>query len=446
MDNLKGWLASRKTDEKSVIWFLIGGYFFLTILCFILLMLPICQNGETSLVDHIFFSVSIVSTTGLAPADFTTSYNFLGQLVSLFFIQLGGIGYMALSSFIILKQFTRLPNLSVKLLRLEFNLPKRYPLKAFVYSVFAFTISIEAIGALFLYQGFASAGVENPLWNAIFHSISAFCTAGFSLFGDSMSSFSGSSLITNTILVLSLLGSIGFIVLLDFWMRLIGRRKSITLTSKIIIISTFCFWIIGALLIFCSDQNLLSLGWEGLQFAIFQSISAHTTVGFNNFDIGTISHAGIFIFIILMVIGASPAGTGGGIKTTSISALIGVLISVLKRRTQVTFFHKEIPSANVYLAISAVIFYSIILIIGTWSVVLVEDGRITFIEILFETSSALSTVGLSTGITEGLSDISKLIVSLLMFIGRLGVLTFGFALISKAPLLRIKPQVEDIAI
>lgn len=446
MDKVKNWLASRKTDDKSTVILLIKGYLLLTILCFIFLMLPFCQNSKNSLVNHLFFSVSIVSTTGLAPADFSGSYNLLGQIISLFFIQLGGIGYMALSSFIILKQFDRLPSLSARLLRLEFNLPQKYPLVSFIYSVFIFTLLIEAIGALVLYVGFKEVGVENPIWQAIFHSISAFCTAGFSLFGDSMTSFSKNSLITTTILILSLLGSIGFIVLLDFWLRLTRKRKTITLTSKIILFSTFIFWIVAAITIYFSDLELRSMGWEGLQLAIFQSISAHTTVGFNNYDIGLIDVSGIFILIILMIIGASPAGTGGGLKTTSITALIAVLLSVLKRRKYITFFEKEIPPSNIYLAVSSAIFYSFILILGTWAVLMVDGKHFGFEKILFEVTSALSTVGISTGITGQLSDLSKLIISFLMFIGRLGVLTVGFALISKAPLLRDKPKIEDIAI
>lgn len=409
-------------------------------------MLPICQKSENSVVNHIFFSVSIVSTTGLAPANFVESYNMLGQVISLIFIQLGGIGYMALSSFIIMKQFTKLPSVSARLLRLEFNLPKRYPLISFIYSVFIFTILIEVIGAIVLYFEFAKVGLDKPLWQAIFHSISAFCTAGFSLFDDSMTAYKDNNIITNTILVLSLLGSIGFIVLLDFWLRLIRRRKKISLTSKIILLSTFFLWISGAILLFFSDPKLSSLGWDGARLSIFQSISAHTTVGFNNYDVGVIGPSGILVLIILMVIGASPAGTGGGIKTTSISAVISVLSSVLKRRQRVTFFQKEIPASNVYLAISSVTFYAVILLSGTLAVLFFDGNNFKFEALLFEVASALSTVGLSTGITGELSDVSKLIISLMMFIGRLGVLTFGFALISKAPLLRLKPEIEDVAI
>lgn len=446
MKNIKEWLLAQKTDDKSTVHLLIKGYFFLSILCFICLLLPICQQNGTSLVNHLFFSVSIVSTTGLAPADFATTYSFEGQLISLVFIQLGGIGYMALSSFIILKQSKHLPSLSARLLRLEFNLPQKYPLVAFIYSVFVFTVLIELIGTILLYYGFKSEGIAQPLWYAIFHSISAFCTAGFSLFGDSMTAFKVNPLITNTILVLSLLGSIGFIVLLDFWLRLLGKRNGITLTTKIIIVSTFFLWITAALLIYFSDKTLLETGWDGFMVAVFQSISAHTTVGFNNYDIGTLSTASIFIMIILMIIGASPAGTGGGIKTTSITALVAVLIAILKRRKNITFFLKEIPAANIYLAISSTIFYAFILIIGTWLMLTIDGYNFTLNQLLFEVASALSTVGISTGITAELSNWSKIIISLLMFIGRLGVLTFGLALISEAPLLTQKPKIEDIAI
>jgi len=446
MENIKDWLGTRKTDDRSIVILLIKGYFLLTISCFVFLVLPICQNSTNTLVDHLFFAVSIVSTTGLAPADFSDSYNMFGQIISLIFIQLGGIGYMALSSFIILHQFDKLPSLSARLLRLEFNLPQRYPLVSFIYSVFVFTLLIETIGAIALYYGFKEAGIEDPVWMAIFHSISAFCTAGFSLFGDSMSSFKDNSLITNTILTLSLLGSIGFIVLLDFWFMLLRKRKRITLTSKIILSSTFLLWMSAAMVLYLSDSEIMMSGWAGVKLSIFQSISAHTTVGFNNYDIGAINPSGIFVLIVVMIIGASPSGTGGGIKTTSITALMAVLISVLKRKKRVTFFQKEIPASNTYLAVSSGIFYTFILILGTWFVLLVDGDKFAFEKILFEAASALSTVGLSTGITGELSDISKIIVSLLMFIGRLGVLTFGFALISKAPLLRNKPEIEDIAI
>ena len=446
MDTLKQWLKKQKGGGKPALILLIQGYLFLTVLCFIILALPFNKSTSISLIDQIFLASSIVSTTGLSPLDFGQSLTFYGQLSALFFIQLGGIGYMALCSFIILKDSPNLPKISVSLLRLEFNLPERYPLLSFIYSVFSFTILIELIGAIVLYFGFKEANVEQPLWSAIFHSVSAFCTAGFSLFSDSMTPFKNNSLITNTILILSILGSVGFIVLLDFWLKIIGKRKQVTLTSKIILISTFGYILIGTVLLYFSDGLLISEGFQGIQSSLFQLVSAHTTVGFNNYPIENIKFGGLLILIIIMVIGASPAGTGGGIKTTSITALIGLLYSILKKRNHITFFKKEIPDKKIYLAISASVFYTVILLFAVWVLVQIDGSKFGFEELLFEAASALSTVGLSTGITSELSDMNKIIISILMFIGRIGVMTFGFALISQSPIMRSKPKVEDIAV
>ena len=446
MGNLRAWLGNQKTDEKSVIALFIKGYLLLSLLCFLLLLLPISNNGDISLINHLFYSVSIVSTTGLAPGNFGSDYTLFGHIVGLLFIQLGGIGYMALSSFIVLRHVGRVPSISARLLKLEFNLPTKYPLKSFIFSVVGFTVLLESLGTIALYIGFRDIGSEEPLWNAVFHSISAFCTAGFSLSPDSMISYRDDWVISTTIMALSLLGSIGFIVLLDFWMRIIGRRKQISQTAKVILVTTFGIWIVGALFIFLSDSELLGDGLSGLYYAVFQSIASHTTVGFNNYDLGNLSVGAIFILTIIMIIGASPAGTGGGIKTTSVGALLAVLVSVLRRKDHVTFLKREIPNSNIYLAISSFTFYFVILCIGVWGVTLIDGESIEFISILFECSSALSTVGLSTGITGDLSDTSKVVISLLMFIGRLGVLTFGLALISKEPKSVLKPKIEEIAI
>lgn len=444
--SLKNWLRRRNVKGKSAIILMIQGYLFLTLLCFIILSLPFSRNFDIAAVDQLFLSTSIVSTTGLSPIDFGASLTLFGQIVALFFIQLGGIGYMALSTFILLGARSRLPNLSASLLRLEFKLPDRYPLLSFVYSVFIFTLLIELIGAIFLYIGFREAGVDQPIWSSIFHSVSAFCTAGFSLYSNSLTDFHDHALVTNTILILSILGSVGFIVMLDFWLKIIKKREQMTLTSKIILVSTVGYIIVGTVLLFFSDGLLVSNGYDGMKDAFFQLVSAHTTVGFNTYPIENLKFGGLLILIVIMVIGASPSGTGGGIKTTSITALIGLLYSILKKRPNITFFKKEIPAHKIYVAIASTIIYTVILLLGTWIVVQVDGSRFSFDKLLFETASALSTVGLSTGITAELSNGNKIILSFLMFIGRLGVMTFGLALIKQSPIMRIKPKIEDIAV
>lgn len=432
--------------RRYTILLFIGGYFLLTLICFLVLALPFSRTTSIDLVDQIFLSCSIVSTTGLSSVDFGNSYSFFGQIVSLIFIQFGGVGYMALGSFLILRKKKNLPNISASLLRMEFNLPKRYPLLNFIYGVAVFTLFIEIVGAIVLFYGFKNAGVEHPLWSSIFHSISAFCTAGFSHFPDSLSNFSDNGLITNTILVLSILGSVGFIVLLDFWLKISGNRKNITLTSKIILLSTIVYIIVGTLLLFLSDGLLVGQGIEGLKAAFFQIVSSHTTVGFNNMPIENFKLGGILILIVVMIIGASPAGTGGGIKTTSITAILGLLYSILRQRRHITFFGKEIPDQRIYLAISSIISYSFIFVISSWIILQIDGDRMGFENLLFEVASALSTVGLSTGISADLSVASKILISVLMLIGRLGVMTFGFVLLSKSPIMRKRPQTEDLAI
>ncbi len=446
MTSISTWIKTHQSEERSVIFMMILGYLFLTILCCLILLLPWSRNMEQPFVDHIFIAVSVVSTTGLSSIDFSSTYTTLAHSSSLVFIQLGGIGYMALSSMIILNEYNRMPRLSTRLLRLEFNLPKRYPLLHFVYSVAIFTVLIETVGAIFLYYGFRDAGVENPIWNAVFHSISAFCTAGFSLFSDSLSSFKEYPLIANTITILSLLGSIGFIVLLDFIYRITGKRRSITLTSKIIISSTFIIWIVGSIMLYISNTDGWGSGWAGIKNVLFQCMSAHTTVGFNTIDLSLLNPSSILIMICLMLVGASPSGTGGGIKTTSISASFAVLKSILTRSKTISFFGREIPSNNLYLAISVFISYLVVMISGLWVLLCTDGDQHSLASLFFEVVSALSTVGLSTGITGDLSQGGKLLISLLMFIGRIGVLTFGLALIAKAPLMRTKCKIEDIAL
>ncbi len=446
MTSINTWIKTHQSEERSVIFMMIMGYLLLTILCCIILVLPWTSNIEQSFIDHLFIAVSVVSTTGLSSIDFSSTYNTFAHASSLIFIQLGGIGYMALSSMIILNEYNRMPRLSTRLLRLEFNLPQKYPLLDFVYSVAIFTVLIETMGAFFLYFGFKEAGIENPLWYAVFHSISAFCTAGFSLFSDSLSGFKEYPMITNTITVLSLLGSIGFIVLLDFIYRITGKRKSITLTSKIIISSTFMIWIFGSVMLYISNTDGWGQGWNGIKNVLFQCMSAHTTVGFNTTDLSLLNPSSILIMICLMLVGASPSGTGGGIKTTSISASFAVLKSILTRSKNISFFGREIPSNNVYLAISVFISYLVVMISGFWILLCTDGDQHSFASLFFEVVSALSTVGLSTGITGDLSQSGKLMISLLMFIGRIGVLTFGLALIAKAPLMRTKCKIEDIAL
>lgn len=352
---------------------------------------------------------------------------------------------MAIGSYLIAKDHRKLPKLSARLLRWEFQLPKKYPLLDFMGSIIFFTLIIEILGAIWLYYGLSSCGADNPIFLSIFHSISAFCTAGFSLFPDSMVSYNDSANVISPILTLSLLGSIGFIVFVDA-KNALRKKKKITLTSKIILISTITIWLMGALLIYLSDTSFMPSAEHHIIDALAQSAFAHTTVGFNSIDIGMMDHASLFIIIILMIIGASPSGTGGGIKTTSLTAIASISRAVYKRNNHITFLGKEIPAPNLYLAITSIFTYLVVLIFTTFLILIIEKDDIEFMKLFFENCSALSTVGLSTGITAELKPLSKILVCILMFIGRIGVISIGFALTKRSPLISKKPYIEDIAI
>jgi len=282
-------------------------------------------------------------------------------------------------------------------------------------------------GTIALYFIFLNSGVSLPLWQAIFHSVSAFCTAGFSLFSSSFENFAGNFWLNLVIGVLSYLGAIGFIVCVDYWRKFQGKVDQVTLTSKIILWSTFWLSVSGAILIFLAEPSISQFPADDrLLKAIFQAMTAITTVGFNTIDIGTLSNATLLVIIMLMVVGASPSGTGGGLKSTTFSALFGIMKSAIHGNHNVTFWGKPIPHNRVFAAVASLSFYTTSLLIGTYLLELTQKS--SFVGNLFEAASALGTVGLSTGITSALTDLGKLIIILLMYCGRLGPITFGIAL------------------
>ena len=432
---IKTWVAKLQTnidDGGSIFRLVFGGYGVLIVICFLLLLLPFFQNQNQSIIDHFFFAVSMVSTTGLVPSGLAESYNFGGQLIALFFIQIGGIGYMTLISYVLSGSYKELPSISSKLVKVEFGIPDKYPILTFLTSVVVFTILLETIGAIVLYQQFLSEGVDEPLWSAIFHSISAFCTAGFSLYNDSVTQFADNGIVMGVIIGLSILGSLGFIVFSDLWLFVTRKKKKFSLTSKIIIVSSLAIMFIGFTFLYLSERQINNNPiLEGMNYSFFQIMAAHTTVGFNNFDMSSLSGASLFILIIIMIIGAAPTGTGGGIKTTSVTTLFAVTKSIVRHRSKVVFFRTPIPSRTILLSIANVFFYLLILVVATWLITLTDGKNIIFEKLWFETASAIGTVGLSAGITGDLSTLGKLIICGLMYIGRVGALSLGLALARK---------------
>jgi len=269
--------------------------------------------------------------------------------------------------------------------------------------------------------------MPDALWSAVFHSVSAFCTAGFSLYDSSFELLRTNVAVNIILAILSYLGAIGFIVFVDAWRRLIGKTSAFTLTSRVILVTTAWISVAGVVLLFVAEPTIQSLPiHDRLVTAAFQVMTSVTTVGFNTVPIGQLSQASLFLIIMLMIVGASPSGTGGGLKTTTLSAIFGVIRSALTGGGKVTFWGRSIPEERIWAAMATLGFYSIALISGCYLLALTET--FPFEGLLFEAASALGTVGLSTGITADLTPIGKLIITCMMFIGRLGPLAFGVAL------------------
>jgi len=421
---------------------LVLGYFFYTVIGVAVLSLPICRTTTVRLIDNLFNVVSAISTTGLSTVSVPDSYTFWGQLTILILVQLGGIGYMTVSSFIIIARGKPLSQNRIDVLNTGFALPKGFHIKRFIWHLMIFSLIIEAIGSTILWIEFKNAGIENPFWFAVFHCISAFATAGFGLLNNNLEPFRNNFTVNITLDILCFLGSIGFIVLQDVWLAFRFKRKT-TFTSQIIVSLTLLVFAIGTPLIYFFEptvQNLMPL--DRMLASSFQVISASTTAGFNSIPIAGLSAATIMVLIIAMLIGASPSGTGGGIKTTSVSSLFAIVASMVRSREKISFFNREIPESRLFTAVAHTTIYISVLFTGI--LLLCLTNPFTFEQIFFEASSALGTVGLSMGITSSFNDFGKIILSVLMYVGRVGVLTVGLSLFAEAD--QRKMKVSDLAV
>lgn len=423
---------------------LVLGFLSYALVGMMLLAIPWSTRTRAPLLDHLFTAVSAVSTTGLATVNVGEVYSPLGLVVILVMFQLGGLGYMTLSSILVIASGRPLSDDRLGVIRAGFSLPRNFHPKRFVVHAVVYTGVIELIGTLLLWWRFAALGVEDPLWSALFHSVSAFATAGFGLYGDSLERFRDDLFVNTVIGGLCFAGSIGFIVVQDVWYSVRFRERMLTFTSTVILVLTGAIFVATTLLIYCFEPTIHERG-EGsaLLAAAFQAMSASTTAGFNTVPIGPLAAPVLLSIIAAMLIGASPSGTGGGMKTTTVSAMSANMLSTLRGRERVVLLGREIPMQRVLLAAAASWLYLIFLAVGVVALAAVE--RRELMPMLFEAASALGTVGLSMGITGDLSPAGKLILIGLMFVGRCGPLTLGFALLAREHAPRTRP-IDDLAV
>lgn len=398
---------------------LVLGFMFYVVLGVFFISMPFAQKLDNGFVNNLFNIVSAMSTTGLTTGGIGEMYTTFGLIVLLILIQLGAIGYMTITSFIIVSHSNKLPKTRTKILCAEFTLPEGFRIKGFIKNIILYTFIIELLGILMLWYQFKTLNLDTPLLSAVFHSISAFSTAGFSIYTNGLEGFRDNLAVNLIISFLCYAGAIGFIIPMDLYQRLSGKTKELTFTTKVILVITFLVALLGTIFYIIGEHSMLLP-------AFFQVMAASTTSGFNTVPIGNLAPSALTVLIVAMVIGASPSGTGGGIKTTGFSALIGTVTSVMRGHPEhITFMKRHIPLHRVFTAVAAAFTYISFLVIAVYCLCLTE--KFSFIELCFEASSALGTVGLSMGITSGLSVLGKLIITVTMFLGRIGPLTLGLA-------------------
>lgn len=416
-------LPQRQLTVGYLSYFLIGG---------LLLCLPFMTHGEVSLVDNLFTAMSAISTTGLSTVNVAADYTFWGQLLILLLIQLGGIGYMTVSTFVMYRITHHFVGVRAGAFRRQFSLPVNFAPGAMASSILRYTLVFEAAGALLLYPIFRSAGIDGALWSAVFHSVSAFCTAGFSIFPDNLERFAGDVPLNLVIMTLSYAGAMGFIVISDVWHKLSRRGHRITFTSKVILCITLGVTLWGTVHLFFFEPALTGFApGKRLLVSVFQTMSAMTTVGYNTVNVGALMPLSLFVLTLIMYVGASPSGTGGGLKSTTVSAVFAYIKTRLGLRREVTLAGRRIPSYRIDDALTIFVFYTVVLFLGTYLLTMTQSSESGFLPLMFEAASALGTVGLSSGVCGMLTLSGKLILVAMMFVGRVGVVTIGNAMLMR---------------
>ena len=399
------------------------------------LMLPFATNIgiNMSFWDALFIATSATCVTGLSTMNIGADFTIFGQILILFLIQIGGLGIMTLSSSMAILLGKSMGMKDRLVLQDLLDVNSMEDLVAMVTDIVRYTLIIELWGAIILTFAFTYDGFEftQALYYGVFHSVSAFCNAGFALFDNSLESYALNPLVHGTVSILIILGGLGFIVLKET-RNILLRPKSfarITLHTKVVYVMTAGLTVIGALFIFFGEFLGALDGYtlyEKIQIALFQSITLRTA-GFNTIPLTNLNSFTIYGLSLIMFIGASPGSTGGGIKTTTLAILLQSIKSTIMGVKEIELFDRAINASTVVRA-TALTFISIILTSGFILVMMQIEPEQSFLSIFFEVISAGGTVGLTLGLTPFLSISGKLIISFVMFMGRVGPITLLLAI------------------
>lgn len=410
---------------------IIASFVFVITLGSLLLYLPLSTvKGNMHFIDALFTATSAVCVTGLTVIDISKELTLFGRIVLITLIQIGGLGIMSISAIVLLFSVSK-GSVRDRIRTLEmFNTQNKDIIQSTIKVIFLATFLIEFAGAISLFTVIKNdaGGLGEKIFSSLFHSISAFCNAGFSLYANSLHRFSNNITVSVTIGLLIILGGIGYPVLLTVFFaiknKIMGKRYIIDTQTTIVLFTTIILLLFGFLFIFFNEYDGvlkdLSLR-EKILISAFQSISPRTA-GYETISYNSMNSVTIGIIVFLMFVGASPSGTGGGVKTTTLFVFVSSIITAISNRPFIVVRGRKIKESAVN---KSVAIFTLAIAISAFAALLIFyiDGYKTMTPVLFESVSALSTTGLSLGITPSLSIWSKIIVMILMFIGRVGYLT-----------------------
>lgn len=389
----------------------------------------VTQTGNrTGIIDSFFVAASASCVTGLTPVNTGHYWNTLGQVVIIILIQIGGLGIMTIASLIPLLLRKKIGIKSRQILKEQLNVESMAGMVKLFKYVLVFTLAAEGLGALLLSFRFVpSYGLGKGIWYSVFHSISAFCNAGFDILGDSIYPLRKDLLVNITIMALIVTGGLGFMVTSEIFYK--RDIKKISTHSKLVLVINLALILVGAIGFFIleSIQGGVLVG-EGTLGSVtesfFQSISARTA-GFYSVNLSNIKDSTSLLLMGLMFIGGSPGSTAGGIKTTTIGVLVLATYSIIKNQKEPVVFKKHISDESIKKALSIFMISFAIVLLVTFIITITDDFDL--IDTLYETVSALATVGASRGITGELSKIAKILIGFCMYLGRIGPMTMAFA-------------------
>ena len=395
---------------------LVIGFLSIIIIGSLLLYLPLSRKeGAGTFLDCLVVSVSSVCVTGLTSVDIANTFTVFGRVVVAVLIQLGGLGFASFALFIIALLGRNISFSSISLAKEAMNYDSGKGIIGMVFSVLRYAFCIELVGAVMLFFPYyrMTGSIIRSIGMGLFHSVSAFNNAGFDLNGDfsSLSVFHGNVYVNIVVALLILLGGMGFIVMKD----IIHQRKwgKFSFHTKIVLFMTFVLVSIGTLFIMAGGTSPLD--------AFFHAVSARTA-GFSTIPMESLSNSSSLVMIFLMFIGANPGSTGGGVKTTTVFVIFIAMASVVTGKKP-DAFKRRIPQDSITKALTVFVMAIIVILIATFSIMLIEGDKYSTLDVLFEVVSAAATVGLSRSLTPLLSIGSQMIIMAVMFLGRLGPLT-----------------------